>query len=91
MNKLFVKSTPSGDFVEVSASNKNWLAKLQPLISQKRQIKFDFYPLSCIPEQIQNQLKQEGYQDFTLESDQWQHFFIPTPDATHTDNRTETE
>ena len=72
-----VKSVPEGDFADVSALVKGWQNRMQMLVSQKQRIKFDFYPLPSIPEEIQNTLTQHGYRDLVLESDQWQHFFVP--------------
>jgi hypothetical protein len=81
MNVSLVKSAPTGDFAEVSALVSGWQSKLYLLVSQKQPIKYDFYPLPNIPPEIQQYLDQEGYADFILESDQWQHFLVPNSTA----------
>jgi hypothetical protein len=78
MNTSLVKSAPQGDFVEVSALMKDWETKFQSLVSQKRPIKYDMYPMPNIPPEFKNRLTQQGYQDLILENDRWQHFLIPT-------------
>jgi hypothetical protein len=84
MNTSLVKSAPQGDFVEVSALFQGWETKFQMLVSQKRSIKYDMYPMPGIPPEFKNRLQAEGYQDLVLESDRWQHFLVPdsTGDAT---------
>jgi hypothetical protein len=77
MNTSLVKSVPQGDFVEVSALMKDWETKFQMLVSQKRPIKYDMYPMPNISQEFQNRLAQQGYCDLILESDQWQHFLVP--------------
>jgi len=73
-----VKSVPHGDFVEVSALMRDWEIKLQTLVSQKRAIKYDMYPMLGIPQEFKNRLSQQGYQDLVLENDRWQHFLVPS-------------
>jgi hypothetical protein len=77
MKKSFVKSQPRGDFADVSALNKGWESKLLLLVGQKRSIKYDIYPFQKIPQEIENNLIQNGYHDLILENDQWQHFLVP--------------
>jgi hypothetical protein len=68
---------PPGDFAEISVLTNDWQAKFQMLISQKRPIKYDFYPLPSMPQEIRSNLDQQGYADLVMESDQWQHFLVP--------------
>jgi hypothetical protein len=70
---------PQGDFVEVSVLMKDWEIKFQTLLSQKRAIKYDMYPMLGIPQEFKNRLSQQGYQDLILENDRWQHFLVPKP------------
>lgn len=72
-----VKSAPQGDFAEVSALMKDWETRFQTLVSQKRPIKYDMYPMPGIPQQFRNTLDGLGYHDFILENDRWQHFLVP--------------
>ena len=81
MNTLFVKSAPPGDFAEVSALQIDWLSKFQVLVSQHQPIKFDFYPLPNLPQEIKRHLETAGYRDFILENDQWQHYLLPKPSS----------
>jgi len=81
MNESLVKAMPPGNFVEVSALARDWQDTLRTLVSQRQNIKYDFYPLPGIPEELRSLLKQHGYQDFVLESDQWQHFLVPGSNA----------
>jgi hypothetical protein len=77
MNTSLVKLVPQGDFVEVSVLMKGWEIKFQTLVSQKRSIKYDMYPLPGIPFEIKDRLDQQGYQDLVLDNDRWQHFLVP--------------
>ena len=77
MNSSLVKLAPQGDFVEISALVKSWELKLRTLASQKKPIKFDVYPMSKVPSEINNLLNQQGYEDLILENDRWQHFLVP--------------
>ena len=77
MNTTLVKSAPQGDFVEVSVLMKDWETKFQMLVSQKRPIKYDMYPMPNIPQEFKNRLSQQGYRDLILENDRWQHFLVP--------------
>jgi hypothetical protein len=79
MNTSFVKSVPQGDFADVSALRSDWRTQFHALVSKHQPIKFDFYPLPNIPQEIQSQLQQAGYRDLILENDQWQHFLVPIP------------
>jgi len=72
-----VKSVPQGDFADVSVLMKGWETKFQLLVSQKRPIKYDMYPLPRIPEELKRSLDQQGYFDLILENDRWQHFLVP--------------
>jgi len=56
---------------------QDWETKFQMLVSQKRPIKYDMYPMPNIPDEFKNRLTQQGYCDLILESDQWQHFLVP--------------
>jgi hypothetical protein len=85
MNTSFVKSVPLGDFAEVSALMRGWEGKLQTFAKQKRPIRYDIYPLERIPQEIQNQLKQQGYCDLVLNNDRWQHFLVPNLVQTSSD------
>jgi len=80
MNTLIVKVMPQGDFADVSVLTNGWQTKFQVLVSQKRSIKYDFYPLPKMPQEIRTNLDQQGYSDFVLENDRWQHFFVPNLD-----------
>ena len=88
MNTSLVKYAPQGEFVEVSVLFKGWETKLETLVNQKRPIKYDMYPMLSIPQDFQNRLSQQGYKDFVLENDRWQHFLVPNqnkflmPDST---------
>jgi hypothetical protein len=88
MNACLVKSAPQGDFVEVSVLFKGWETKLQTLVSQKRAIKYDMYPLPDIPQEFRIVLDCQGYKDLILKNDRWQHFLVPNqnkflmPDST---------
>jgi hypothetical protein len=77
MNTSLVHSIPQGDFAEVSVLKTDWLNKIELLVNQKKLIKYDMYPLSGIPSEVRNQLDQNGYSDFVLEYDRWQHFLVP--------------
>jgi len=77
MNTSLVKLVPQGDFTEVSALRKGWETQLQTLVSQKRPIRYDMYPMLGIPLEIRNRLDQQGYKDLVLDNDRWQHFFVP--------------
>jgi hypothetical protein len=77
MNTSLVKSVPQGDFAEVSVLMKDWEAKFQTLVSQKKPIRYDMYPILGIPQEFKNRLHQQGYQDLVLETDRWQHFLVP--------------
>jgi hypothetical protein len=77
MNRSLVKSVPQGNFTEVSVLTNGWQTKLQLLVSQKQPIMYDMYPQPNIPQEIQNNLDQQGYSDLILEFDQWQHFLVP--------------
>jgi hypothetical protein len=77
MNTSLVKSAPQGDFVEISALMKGWETKFWLSVSQKQPIRYDMYPMPGIPQEFQDRLQQQGYQDLILESDRWQHFLIP--------------
>jgi hypothetical protein len=77
MNSSLVKSVPQGDFVEISALVKSWEMKLRTLASEKKRIKFDVYPMSKVPSEIDILLKQQGYRDMILDNDRWQHFLVP--------------
>ena len=76
MNTSLVKSVPQGNFAEISALTKDWETKFQMLIRQKRPIRYDMYPLQDIPQEFKDNLRQQGYNDLILESDQWQHFLV---------------
>ena len=82
MKTSLVKFVPQGDFEEVSALFKGWETKFQLLVSQKRPIKYDMYPMPGIPPEFKIRLQAQGYEDLVLESDQWQHFLVPDSDAT---------
>jgi hypothetical protein len=77
MNSALVKSVPGGEFADVSVLMNNWQTKLEALVSQNRPIRYDHYPLTGIPSEIQHQLDQQGYFEMVLENDRWQHFFVP--------------
>lgn len=79
MNTSLVKSVPPGDFAEVSVLRNGWLNEIELLVSQKRPIKFDMYPLPGIPLAVKNNLDRQGYNDLVLNFDQWQHFLVPNP------------
>lgn len=81
MNSSLVKNIPRGEFADVSVLMNNWQTKLEALVSQNRPIKYDHYPLSGIPLDIQRQLDQQGYFEMVLENDRWQHFFVPNSAA----------
>jgi hypothetical protein len=81
MNTTLVKSAPQGDFAEISALVLGWETKLQTLVSQKRPIRYDMYPLLNIPQEFKNSLNLQGYDDLVLEKDRWQHFLVPKATA----------
>jgi hypothetical protein len=90
MDSSLVKSVPQGDFAEISALVKGWEIKFQSLASQKRPIKFDVYPLSKIPSDIDKLLNQQGYQDLILDKDRWQHFLVPISNESGPDRARDT-
>lgn len=77
MNKSFVKLKPQGDFTDVSALNRGWETKVHILVSEKRAIQFDMYPLESLPQEFVSALSRQGYHDLILQNDQWQHFLVP--------------
>ncbi len=77
MNTLLVKSVPLGDFVEISVLTRGWETELHALVNQKLPIKFDIYPRSGIPLEIQSLLQQQGYSSQVPKNDRWQHFLVP--------------
>ena len=77
MNASLVKAAPQGDFTEVSILMSGWRSRFQALVSEKRPIKCDVYPLPNVPDEIQHALDEEGYEDLIVVSDQWQHFLVP--------------
>jgi hypothetical protein len=77
MKTSLVKAAPQGDFTEVSVLMNGWRSRFETLVSQKRPIKCDIYPLPEVPNEIWHALDQEGYVDMILVSDQWQHFLVP--------------
>jgi hypothetical protein len=77
MNTALVNAAPQGDFAEVSALMIGWENKFEALVSQKRPIKYDMYPMPNIPLEIRRRLVQQGYHDLILQNDQWQHFLVP--------------
>ena len=77
MNTSLVKSAPNGVFADVSVLMNDWRNKFETLVSQKQPIRYDMYPLHCIPMEIRNDLDKNGYHDLVLENDRWQHFLIP--------------
>lgn len=77
MNTSLVKVAPNGDFAEISALMAGWQNKFEDLVSQKRAIKYDMYPMPNIPSELCHRLAQQGYRDLILEQDQWQHFLVP--------------
>jgi hypothetical protein len=77
MNTSLVKLVPQGDFAEVSVLMKDWETQFQTLVSQNRPIKYDVYPNTDIPQEMQDRLGQQGYHDLILENDRWQHFLVP--------------
>jgi hypothetical protein len=79
MNTFMVKSVPQGDFADVSVLMKGWQTRFQMLVSQKQPIKYDYYPLPEMPQDVKNNLDQQGYTDLILEFDRWQHFLVPNP------------
>jgi len=83
MNTSLVKAVPPGDFAEISALKPGWQNEIELLVSQKRWIKYDMYPLPGIPSEVQSQLAGQGYHDLVLANDQWQHFLVPHPEPVH--------
>ena len=77
METSLVKTTPQGNFAEVSVLFTDWETKFHTLVSQKRPIKLDIYPNPDILLQVKDRLKQQGYHDLILERDRWQHFLVP--------------
>jgi hypothetical protein len=77
MNTSLVKSVPQGDFAEISALMRGWESQVETLVSQRKPIKYDMYPMLHIPQDMLNHLRQAGYHDLVLESDRWQHFLMP--------------
>ena len=79
MNVSFVNSVPHGEFAEISVLTHGWQNRFQSLISERRPIKFDFYPLPHLPVDVCQSVTQRGYHDIVVQQDQWQHFFVPGP------------
>ncbi len=77
MNAFLVKAAPQGNFTEVSILMNDWKSQFQTLVSQKRPIKCDIYPLPNVPDEIRHALDEEGYSDLIPANDRWQHFLIP--------------
>ena len=77
MNTSLVKAVPEGDFADVSVLTKDWQTKLRLLVSEKRPIRYDLYPLPVIPKEVGTNLDENGYSDLVLENDRWQHFLLP--------------
>jgi hypothetical protein len=77
MNTCLVKSVPPGEFSEVSVLRKDWQTQFQMLVGQRRPIKYDFYPLPKMPQEVRQQLEEKGYREMILEWDRWQHFLVP--------------
>ncbi|MEI6193374.1 MAG: hypothetical protein WCS42_03495 [Verrucomicrobiota bacterium] len=77
MNSSLVKSAPPGEFAEVSALMKGWQTRFQLLVSQRRPIKCDFYPLPQMPQILWNEVERLGYVEMILEKDRWQLFLVP--------------
>jgi hypothetical protein len=77
MNTSLVKSTPQGDFAEVSVLMRDWQMKFEALLSQNRPIKIDVYPIPNVLPSIYQRLDQHGYSDVVVENDRWQHFLVP--------------
>lgn len=81
MNTSLVKDAPPGDFAEISVLMKGWETRLQTLVSHRRPIKYDMYPLPDIPQEFKSWLQCQGYSDLILENDRWQHFLVPDPEG----------
>ncbi len=79
MSATFIKTPPPGNFAYISALKPGWHDQLQSLLRQNRAITYDFFPLTKFPEDVLAQAASHGYQHLVLETDQWQHFFIPPP------------
>ena len=79
MNTSLVKFAPQGDFAEISVLMKGWEAQFQMLVSQRRPIRYDMYPLPDIPQEFRRHLECHDYSDLVLENDRWQHFLVPDP------------
>lgn len=77
MNAFLVKAEPQGNFTELSILMNDWKFQFQTLVSQKRPIKCDIYPLPNVPDEIRHALDEEGYSDLILANDRWQHFLVP--------------
>ena len=78
MNTLLIKSTPVGDFSEISVLMEGWQSKFDAMVNQNRPIKFDMYPLRHIPQEFASRLSQKQYQDQIIENDRWVHFLLPS-------------
>ena len=78
MNTSLVKAVPQGDFADVSVLTKDWQTKLLLLVSEKRPIRYDLYPLPVMPQEVGMNLDENGYHDLILENDRWQHFLMPS-------------
>lgn len=68
---------PTGNFEAISVLLSGWESQFESLVTNKRPIRYDMYPLTHIPEKFQSRLKAGGYSDLVLENDRWQHFLIP--------------
>ena len=79
MNTSLVKAVPVGAFADVSVLRNGWQDNLALLVSQKKRIRYDMYPLSGMPPELTNHLERQGYSDLVLENDRWQHFLVPQP------------
>ena len=87
MNLTLVKSIPEGDYSEVSALFIGWKTEMRLLAVRKLPIRFDMYPKTEIPEELQTILNQHGYHDYVLENDRWQHFLVSISDSSNCDQR----
>jgi len=77
MYTSLVKAVPQGEFADVSVLTKDWQSRLLMLVSEKRPIRYDLYPLPVMPKDVGANLDENGYHDLVLENDRWQHFLVP--------------
>lgn len=78
MKPNIVKSVPKGDFQTISIEMPDWKNVFLSFISQKAKIKYLLAEMPTLSAEIQGELINQKYVHLALESDDWQHFLVPT-------------